>query len=200
MPTWLGVDVGAPKKGFDVALVDTRGLLQLEHARRLRCRDVALLVERYQPRVVGIDSPSRCAPDGARLRQDERQLAASVCGIRWTPDRARLVANEAYYSWVQEGLRLYRALEGVDAELIEVFPTASWTRWFGPRGQASRAQWTRRGLTALGIAGLPTRTNQDERDAIAAAVTARQYTNGLIERFGEIVVPSGPWRPSPPAP
>jgi predicted nuclease with RNAse H fold len=199
MPIWLGVDVGGPKKGFDVALVDARGVLRLEHARQLRCRDVAVLVERYQPMVVGIDGPSRCAPDGASIREDERQLAASVCGIRWTPDRARVAANEAYYSWVQEGLRLYRALDGVEAEVIEVFPTASWTRWFGRRGQASRAAWTRRGMTALGLPGLPTRTNQDERDAIAAAVTARQYTSGLTERFGEIVVPSGPWdRPARP--
>jgi uncharacterized membrane protein YgcG len=44
-------------------------------------------------------------------------------------------------------------------------------------------------LTALGLEGLPTRTNQDQRDAIAAALTARQYTQGLTETIGEIVVP-----------
>jgi hypothetical protein len=41
-----------------------------------------------------------------------------------------------------------------------------------------------------GLDALPRRTNQDERDAIAAALTARQHDLGLTEAFGEIVVPS----------
>jgi hypothetical protein len=32
-------------------------------------------------------------------------------------------------------------------------------------------------------------TNQDQRDAIAAAVTARAHTRGVTELMGEIVVP-----------
>jgi hypothetical protein len=40
------------------------------------------------------------------------------------------------------------------------------------------------------VAGMPRRTNQDQRDAIAAAVTARQHTQGLTESFGAIVVPA----------
>jgi predicted nuclease with RNAse H fold len=41
----------------------------------------------------------------------------------------------------------------------------------------------------LGLEGVPARTNQDQRDAIAAAMTARQYTQGMTEAMGEIVVP-----------
>ncbi len=85
MTLWLGVDVGAERKGFDVAVVD------------------------------------------------ERALARRVCGIRWTPDLAT----------VRDG--------GAD---------------------------------------VPPATNQDQRDAIAAAVTARQHTQGLTEPIGEIVVPA----------
>jgi predicted nuclease with RNAse H fold len=140
--------------------------------------------------VAGIDGPCSCAPDGETSRAGERALARAVCGIRWTPDREH-VRGGGYYGWVVEGLRLYAAL---DRAAIEVFPTASWTRWVGARGTRSRADWSRAGLGALGLAGVPARTNQDQRDAIAAAVTARSHSRGETEAFGEIVVPTSPVR------
>jgi hypothetical protein len=48
-------------------------------------------------------------------------------------------------------------------------------------------------LAALGLDGVPARTNQDQRDAIAAAMTARQHALALTETIGEIVVPAGRW-------
>ena len=57
----------------------------------------------------------------------------------------------------------------------------------------ARADWTRQGLTALGLEHVPERTNQDQRDAIAAAVTARQYSLRLTETMGDIVVPVSRW-------
>jgi len=182
--TWVGVDVGGPRKGFDVALIDDRGVVRL--LARLDRSGVVAVVESARPRVVGIDSPRVCAPDGHASRECERRLARSICGIRWTPDRAHVHAS-AYYGWVAEGLRLYEALGGRDR--IEVFPTASWTRWHGPRGARSRSAWTRDALAALGLVGVPARTNQDQRDAIAAAVTAREYSRGRTQAFGEIHVP-----------
>ena len=178
---WLGVDVGGPRKGFDVALIDDREVLELRS--RLGTSDVVALVEAARPDVVGIDSPCACAPDGETSRAGERALARAVCGIRWTPDRARVRAS-AYYGWVVHGLELHAAVDG-----IEVFPTASWTRWLGPRGARARSDWTRAGLPALGLAGIPARTNQDQRDALAAAVTARQHARGETEAFGAIYVP-----------
>jgi predicted nuclease with RNAse H fold len=178
--SWLGVDVGGPRKGFDVALIDDAAVRVLA---RLDRDGVVALAAAERPAVIAIDSPSRCAPPGATSRADERALARAVCGIRWTPDRL----DGPYYAWVVEGLRLYEALAG--HEVIEVFPTASWTRWLGPRGTESRAAWTRRGVAALGLAGVPARTNQDQRDAIAAAVTARAYSDGRTEAFGAIMVP-----------
>ena len=44
-------------------------------------------------------------------------------------------------------------------------------------------------LAALNLEGLPSRTNQDSRDAIAAAVTARDYAHKHVDAFGDIVVP-----------
>jgi predicted nuclease with RNAse H fold len=103
------------------------------------------------------------------------------------------VHASAYYAWIIEGLTLFSALAAGIAEVIEVFPTASWTRWHGARGRQTRAAWSRQGLAALGLAGVPARTNQDQRDALAAAVTARQHSLGLTETMGGIVVPAARW-------
>jgi predicted nuclease with RNAse H fold len=187
---WVGVDVGGKRKGFDVAVIDDRRILALQsHLTRKQVVDIAMA---NRPAVIAIDSPRCCAPEGRTARDGELQLAKSICGIRWTPD-ARRVHASAYYAWILEGLALFDALAAYDVEVIEVFPTASWTRWHGKRGPRTRAAWTRQGLAVLGLDGVPARTNQDQRDAIAAAMTARQHGLALTETIGEIVVPTGRW-------
>jgi predicted nuclease with RNAse H fold len=186
MDLWLGVDVGGERKGFDVALINGRRLLALES--RLDRTSVAELVDRARPAVVAIDGPRCCAQPGRTSRDCERELVRSICGIRWTPDERAVHASE-YYAWVAQGLALFDALAGCGAEVIEVFPTASWTRWLGKRGSRTRIAWTRDGLSVLDLGDLPRRTNQDQRDAIAAAATARLHDRGLTEAIGEIVVP-----------
>jgi predicted nuclease with RNAse H fold len=188
--TWAGVDVGAHRKGFDVAVIDERRVLALRG--RLTCGQVVDLLLDGRPAVIGIDGPCCCAPDGHAARGGELQLAKSICGIRWTPD-ARRVDASAYYAWILAGLALFDALADHGVAVIEVFPTASWTRWHGSRGHRTRAAWTRQGLAALGLGGVPARTNQDQRDAIAAAMTARQHSQGLTETMGDIVVPAARW-------
>jgi predicted nuclease with RNAse H fold len=192
MVRWLGVDVGGKRKGFDVALVDDHRLLDLQD--HLNHEEVVELVDTRQPTVVAIDSPRCCAPDGESTRAGERELAKAICCIRWTPDASRVHDGNSYYAWIVEGLALYEALAIRKVEVIEVFPTASWTRWHGRRGSRRRAAWSRDGLANLGLAGVPVRTNQDQRDAIAAAVTARQHTQGMTGTMGEIVVPAGRWQ------
>jgi hypothetical protein len=61
------------------------------------------------------------------------------------------------------------------------------------RTPRTRAAWTRQGLAALGLDSVPARTNQDQRDAIAAAMTARQHNLALTETMGDIVVPTSRW-------
>lgn len=188
MAVWVGVDVGGKRKGFDVAVINDRRVLVLQG--HLRCQQVVDLVSAHRPVVVAIDSPRSCAREGHSARDGELQLARSICRIRWTPDKGH-VQQSPYYAWILEGLALFSALAGCGAEVIEVFPTASWTRWQGKRGSRTRAIWTRQGLAALGLEGVPTRTNQDQRDAIAAAVTAHQHSLALTQTIGEIVVPAG---------
>jgi predicted nuclease with RNAse H fold len=185
---FAGVDVGA-RKGFDVAAIDRDGVV----APPERLPSVGLVVAwllTQTPRLVGVDSPRRAAPDGARSRRDERELALAVCGIRYTPDAVGLDANRDYYAWIRHGFALFAALEQAGVPAIECFPTATWTRLGGPRGTRSRAAWSRRVLARQGLTGVPARTNQDARDAIGAALTARLHDAGATERFGEIVVPA----------
>ena len=190
MAVWVGVDVGGKRKGFDVAVIDDRRVLALQS--RQSCEQVVETVIAKRPAVVAIDSPRTCAPEGQTARDSELQLAKSICGIRWTPDAQRVRAS-AYYAWILEGLALFDALAAHSGEVIEVFPTASWTRWHGKRGSQTRSAWTRQGLAALALNSVPARTNQDQRDAIAAAMTARQHSLTQTETIGDIVVPTSRW-------
>jgi len=88
---WAGVDVGGKRKGFDVAVIDDRQVLVLQS--RLTCGQVVDLLLENGPAVTGIDSPCSCAPVGRTARDGELQLARSVCGIRWTPDKSRVYAG-----------------------------------------------------------------------------------------------------------
>jgi predicted nuclease with RNAse H fold len=183
----MGVDVGGRRKGFDVALVAGNQLIELRSRRSVD--DVVGWADTARPSVIAIDSPRSCAPPGATHRDEERALRAAVCGIRWTPPHMQLDGNP-YYEWIVEGLRLYQALAAVGVEVIECFPTASWTRWHGLRNGRSRAQWSSEALQGIRLDGLPARMNQDQRDAIGAALTARDYLQGRADQFGEIVVPT----------
>ena len=116
-------------------------------------------------------------------------MAAAICGIRWTPDALR-VGADAYYAWIVEGLAPFADLADRGVKAIEVFPTASWTRWAARRGARTRAAWSREALAELDLEGAPLRSNQDQRDAIVAAVTARQHNMGTTETMGDIVVPA----------
>jgi predicted nuclease with RNAse H fold len=191
---YAGVDVGGRGKGFHAAVVE-RGSLELFTS--VKPREVVAWLAELGPRVVAVDSPCRPAPKGRSSRKGERKLAAArdLPNVRPTPDMRTLRTREdGYYDWVLNGLRLYKRLaqrSGKEGwEVVECFPTASWTRWAGPRGKRSRSAWTREALAAIGLDGVPARTNQDIRDAIAAAVTARMYEDGATEHFGRIVVPT----------
>ncbi len=189
------MDVGGPRKGFDVAVLDVEDGVTL-HRTRDPVQVVALV---HGACLVGVDSPMAWAPDGQASRPDERAFArARVCGIRYTPDEARARARtDDHLGWVWQGLQLYAALAAAGVPSTEVFPTAAWTRWLGPRGERSRARWSREGLQRMRAAGLtdtPAATTQDARDAVAAALVTRQVTHGDVEEFGTLAVPAaGTW-------
>jgi predicted nuclease with RNAse H fold len=156
---WLGVDVGAERKGFDVALVDRRSLRLLVGG--LTVEGVVTLAAERSPVLVAIDSPRSCAPAGHASRACERALNHAVCGIRWTPDHAHVQGSD-YYAWVRHGLELFAALGRQKHRTIEVFPTASWTRWCGrgaPPAVRCGANGASRSLACTAFRRAPTRTS-----------------------------------------
>ena len=195
---WAGVDVGGKRKGFHVAVVasSSRGL-QLSLNGHVAGRDAAAavlsLLERFSPRVVAVDSPRRPAPVGETQRPCEHSLTAAVrCGITGTRDEDTIAARQDhYYEWIQEGWKLYETLEQAPSwTVIECFPTATWARLDRVRPRdVSRERWSedilQQKLVEPGLlGGLPTRRNQDLRDAIGAAYTARLYSQrGKTETF-----------------
>lgn len=190
---WAGVDVGA-RKGFDVAVIDRHGLVAGPE-RITEIPDVVRWLRERRPRVVAVDSPRSPASEGDLSRRGERDLVrAGVCGIRYTPNEAALGQNKTYYAWIANGFDLYAALSAAKRsarwQVIECFPTATWSRIGGRRGKRSRARWSRQVLEGVRLEGLPSRMNQDARDAIGAAVTAKLYDDQRAEAFGEIIVPA----------
>jgi len=195
-PVWAGVDVGGRRKGFHVAVVDGRRLV----AGPVRLPGPAAVVEwigPWRPLVVGVDSPCSLAEEGKTMRDCERLFSPrTLCGIRPTPSASTLArqrrkrgAAATYYEWIEHGLELYAALREAKLTAIDVFPTASWTRWLGPRRGESRARWSSRALASRHLRGVPSHLGQDGRDAIGAALTARAYTMKRFEPFGEMVIP-----------
>jgi predicted nuclease with RNAse H fold len=191
---WVGVDVGGRRKGFHVATADERGVIGHIES----WRTVAEVVDRLtsiKPEMVAIDSPISPAAAGERSRACERGVARAICGIRYTPDQSTLDRGTSYYEWIRNGLALYSALEGAPrlegVRIIEVFPTASWTQWFGRRGSQSRRRWSAAALAEFELDGvIGRRLNQDGRDAIGAALTARDHSYGRTESaFEPIIVP-----------
>jgi hypothetical protein len=189
--TAVGIDVGGREKGFHGCALRGRQIV----AGPTRLGNVAAAVEwvvELAPTTIAIDSPREGAPAGERSRPDERDFSrAGICNIRWTPELASLHGNP-YYEWVEHGLELYAALADhlPRARPIEVFPTAAWTVWAGPRGKVSRARWSRAVLAGLELAGVPSRHNQDDRDAIAAALVARLDEEDRTRAFGMLIVPA----------
>jgi predicted nuclease with RNAse H fold len=191
---WAGVDVGGQRKGFHVALLDRDLHVQVT---QWTCVDLcATSLAEAQPVVVAIDSPSAWAAPGQLSRECEREFRASgLCGIRFTPNEA--VADQRadrYLEWIEVGLELWHALAAAGVPTVECFPTVSWTAWLGHRGVATRAAWSRGGidrLRDLGVSGLAAVRNQDQRDAVAAALTARQQDRQqpTVVTYGDLTVP-----------
>ena len=192
---WVGIDVGGRRKGYHVAVIDDD--LRLVELMRSGDADVVSRGLPERVRIVAIDAPAEWAPPGEQSRPCERLFAqSSMCGIRFTPDEATAERRgDGYFEWIDCGLDLWARLRQLGVPVVEGFPTASWTAWLGPRARSTRAAWTTRGLEWLrrqGVTGLDGVRNQDERDAVAAALTARQavVAGATVLRFGVLVVPT----------
>ena len=124
---WAGVDVGGTRKGFHLAVLDSRGRLSVAGERIATARAVVERLLPMAPSLVAVDAPRRPAEPGQRSRACEREFVrAGICALRFTPDLQTLLANP-FHAWVLQGLELYRALERAGLRPVECFPTAAWT-------------------------------------------------------------------------
>lgn len=194
MPVWAGVDVGGRTKGFHVAILDEQLSVTVDRSTSIDA-SVAMLLG-HGPRVVAIDSPSAWAPEGERSRPCERIFARTgLCRIRFTPDAPTARARaDRFYEWIEVGLDLWSGCRSAGLTAIECFPTATWSAWIGPRAGRTRAAWTKIGVAELarrGVRGLEAVGNQDERDAMSAALTAWQWDRhrATVDDFDGLVVP-----------
>jgi predicted nuclease with RNAse H fold len=193
---WAGIDVGGRRKGFHVAALarDPSTLYVVAGPARLATPNAVIdWLRTWSPRLVGVDAPRRLADDRTRF-DGERRLAREVCHLRYTPTRAVLERQRhgsapTYYEWIEHGLELYAALDAAGLTAIEAFPTAAWTRWTGPRNGRPRGAWSAAALRRMAVRGVARLLGQDERDAIGAALMARECEAGRCEHFGDIVVP-----------
>jgi hypothetical protein len=90
MTTWAGIDVGGKRKGFDAAVVGTDQLIAGPQRRLMTPKDVIAWLSQHEPAVIGVDSSCCAAPPGSLSRAGERLLGSKVCGIRYTPDKAKI--------------------------------------------------------------------------------------------------------------
>ena len=172
--TWAGVDVGGKRKGFHLAVIDGSRVTELEHYPD--AQTLANHLIKLKPQAIGIDSPQEWAPSGQKSRPAEREFAAKkICGIRYTPSLTTAQAHPGtYYEWIANGMELWNRLrDSSSLKVVEVFPTASWSIWHGPRGKRTRPAWSQKALENLPISLPATRWNQDFRDAVASALTAK---------------------------
>ena len=201
----VGIDVG--ERRHHVAVVDEQGKLVGDflspsgHSHD----DVLELVISLKARIrtVGIDAPCALAADGDRSRLCERVMQRQVgCRIFPTPDSSSLDGHWCE-GWIRAGLRLYASLRAeLDATLCEVFPTASYTAWSGPRpASMTKTAWSDTTLREQGHlrgtqGSLPRTWNQHQRDALAAAWTARDVHFGSAREIGRDQTDPGIWVPA----
>jgi predicted nuclease with RNAse H fold len=196
-----GVDVGAGKKGFHLAILDGHSAKCFHREKPTEVRDLCAGLG-----VIAIDAPCGWACQSisstGRSRQAERDLKAHR-GIQsfYTPTRARAVASEkSNYDWMFNGEELWRTLRhhpiGGPVRLIETFPHGIACAL---RGQVLSARNKRRDrsrlLERLGYS-LDTPASIDYLDATLCAHAAACFAQGKFEEFGNategcIVLP--PW-------
>ena len=177
---FAGGDVGGPRKGFHAAIVDDRALIAGPTNLPDAASTVGWLIA-HGPVLIAVDAPIALGP-----RDCERTLSREVCHLYYTP----AMPAGPFYAWMRNGFGLYAALREAGLDAIECFPTATWTILGEARGNRSRRVWTSESLSLLRLADVPRRLDQDGRDAICAAYTARSHAWGRSDPlFAPIAVP-----------
>lgn len=167
---WAGVDVGGRRKGFHLALVDAARFLRCQHA--LTAEEAVAILEGWRPALIAVDSPRAPAVTG-KSRPEERCLAKALCRIRYTPTRGyRAQPILRVDSRWMASLRRAGGAQPRPSRML----SHGVLDHVGRSRSGTRARWSQRVLERQALEDLPELLNQDFRDAIGAALTARAHT------------------------
>ncbi len=201
--TAIGIDVGAPRKGYHAVALFGEGRLA-----RHQTSDAAEMAEWcrvFRPAAIAIDAPCRWRPEGGRARTAERALAADRISCFSTPTLAK-ASGHAFYTWMFAGQELYAALapafplygggRPAGPVCFETYPQAIACAFAGSRVSAKTGSKKAVRGALLEKAGLDPGVlhNIDEIDAALCALTARRFMEGTYKAYGDaatgfIVVP-----------
>jgi predicted nuclease with RNAse H fold/5-methylcytosine-specific restriction endonuclease McrA len=201
-PLTIGIDVGAPSKGFHA--VALRGIDLVEKFHSTDAGQVAQWCVTRRAAVVSIDAPCRWRAESGNARLAERELAAEGISSFSTPTEAR-ARGHAFYTWMLAGHDLFAALAPTypiytdqprnERVAIETFPHAIACALAGMVVSA-KAKFKLRGdlLRRYGI-NASAFISVDEIDAALCAVAASAFVGGNFRSYGDrvggfIVVPA----------
>jgi predicted nuclease with RNAse H fold len=189
----LGIDVGGPKKGLDVVVLDEDLTILGSHA-HLAVEGLEAIIRTVEPAVIAIDSPPRPALHG-NARRAERHLAKIGIHSYATPsDPERF--DHPFYGWMRVGFAAFEAAGAcgyhryasgrVRGDAIEVFPHASVVALTGclPPTGVPKGRWRRRVLESRGVSNVALRSI-DQIDAALAALTGQMALQGESCAFGD---------------
>jgi predicted nuclease with RNAse H fold len=189
----LGIDVGGPKKGFDLVVLDERRV-PLDVIRRAGLADVDDVISRWKPTVVAVDSPPRWGATGTS-RLTERELAR--LNIHAFPTPSLEHSAGPMFDWMREGIQVFERCAKLGYPLfnggtfrkraIEVFPHATAAVLAGclpPKGATKRV-WRERVLRLQRVTTESLAT-VDAMDAALAALTGLLVLEGHASYLGDI--------------
>jgi len=210
--SWLGIDLGARR--VDAVLLTGEEVTAVQAFDASDLDGIVTLAEGVAQ--VAIDAPAELST--AAHRDDEtvnRKFRVARCGeialgqqagiwVPWVtpPDR------DDVPGWMTTGFVIWEALRVAGHAPLEVYPAGAFRVLAGqpvPRKTTVAGRDARRALLAAEI-DLPAgadRWGHDTLDALAAAVTARQWSQGRARPFGHEAPgcdPSAVWLPAAPDP
>lgn len=215
MPIVVGIDVGAPSKGYH-AVALSKGTIAEKFQSSVPAEVAQWCIDRGAE-VIAVDAPCRWRMHGGPARAAERELAASRISCFSTPTEEK-ARGHAFYTWMFAGQELYTALAAthliyrgeavsdysghsisnshpLTGVAIETFPQAVACALAGELVSAKTKLAVRRevliraGVDVSGLEGI------DEVDAALCALTAERFAQNRFKAYGDVssgfvIVPS----------
>lgn len=200
----VGVDVGAPRKGFHAVVL--RDGVYFQHAHMSDAAALACWINDTGARIVAVDAPCRWSATG-RARPAERELMSQGIWCFSTPTQQSAISHpKNHYAWMLAGAALFEALQPTHPlyageELFpdrgicfETFPHAIACALSGKVLSAKNKRKDRSALLASAGVVLPERASIDLIDAALCALVGSYAAVNKIKCYGEsdtgfIVVP-----------